>query len=493
MIEKIKLSLLQLFALVFTLTFSFIFAEALVRPNDTFLAMTWWKVGLLAIIIFSFLVIAYRWMNRLEKRGLIIFTVINFFILVLLQAFFIRYFQVNPAWDVGAVYRAALEQKDSFTFLVEYFTLEYPNNIPLFILFILGMRFLDLFGITDYYFYFTIFNAFAIVLTLGCLYWFIHRRLGLVSATWTSLLMLFISPLYMYVPIVYTDTLVMLFPILGLIFYDLFYHSRNGWRYLYLILLGLILAVGVLVKTNAIIIVVAIMIHYMMRKPLKKWIQLLIGIAIPFILVNVIYQGIMSPLYPNGKEELGFPMTHWVMMGLSGKGGYNSADADYTYWLKADQKLTNDQIKDIHIDRIKDRLSDYGIKGFLNHLHQKINYTWAEGTYFVPEKLRREPIDTNGYQPYIFGEKNEIYIYSAQAVHLVILGLMALSGAYLLKNRNSFIYAAAIAIFGNFLFLTIWETRSRYLVLYLPLMMMLCAYAMIYLNKIKIKENLENV
>lgn len=492
MIEKIKLSLLQLFALVFTLTFSFIFAEALFRPNDTFLAMTWWKVGLLAVIIFSFLVIAYRWMNRLGKRGLIIFTVINFFILVLLQAFFIRYFQVNPTWDVGDVYRTALEQKNIFDSLPDYFTVRYPNNIPLFILFILGMRFLDLFGITDYYFYFTIFNAFAIVLTLGCLYWFINRRLGLVSATWTSLLMLFISPLYMYVPIVYTDTLVMLFPILGLIFYDLFYHSRNGWRYLYLILLGLILAVGVLVKTNAIIIVVAIMIHYVMRNPLKKWIQLLIGVALPFILVNVIYQGIMSPLYPNGKEELGFPMTHWVMMGLEGNGGYYHQDVEYTLSLKY-AGLTNEEIKDIHIDRIKDRLSDYGIKGFLNHLHQKINYTWAEGTYFVPEKLRREPIDTNGYQSYIFGEKNEIYIYSAQAVHLVILGLMALSGAYLLKNRNSFLYVAAIAIFGNFLFLMMWETRSRYLVLYLPLMMMLCAYAMAHFNKIKSKESLDNV
>ena len=354
------------------------------------------------------------------------------------------------------------------------------------------MRFLDLFGITDYYFYFTIFNAFAIVLTLGCLYWFIHRRLGLVSATWTSLLMLFISPLYMYVPIVYTDTLVMLFPILGLIFYDLFYHSRNGWRYLYLILLGLILAVGVLVKTNAIIIVVAIMIHYVMRNPLKKWIQLLIGVAVPFILVNVIYQGIMSPLYPNGKEELGFPMTHWVMMGLEGNGGYYHQDVEYTLSLKY-AGLTNKEIKDIHIDRIKDRLSDYGIKGFLDHLHKKINYTWAEGTYFVPEKLRREPINTNGYQSYIFGEKNEIYIYSAQAVHLVILGLMALSGAYLLKNRSSFLYVAAIAIFGNFLFLMMWETRSRYLVLYLPLMMMLCAYAMAHFNKIKSKESLDNV
>lgn len=492
MIEKIKLSLLQLFALVFTLTFSFIFAEALVRPNDTFLAMTWWKVGLLAIIIFSFLVIAYRWMNRLGKRGLIIFTVINFFILVLLQAFFIRYFQVNPTWDVGDVYRTALEQKNIFDSLPDYFTVRYPNNIPLLTFFILGMRFLDLFGITDYYFYFTIFNAFAIVLTLGCLYWFINRRLGLVSATWTSLLMLFISPLYMYVPIVYTDTLVMLFPILGLIFYDLFYHSRNGWRYLYLILLGLILAVGVLVKTNAIIIVVAIMIHYVMRNPLKKWIQLLIGVALPFILVNVIYQGIMSPLYPNGKEELGFPMTHWVMMGLEGNGGYYHQDVEYTLSLKY-AGLTNEEIKDIHIDRIKDRLSDYGIKGFLDHLHKKINYTWAEGTYFVPEKLRREPINTNGYQSYIFGEKNEIYIYSAQAVHLVILGLMALSGAYLLKNRNSFLYVAAIAIFGNFLFLMMWETRSRYLVLYLPLMMMLCAYAMAHFNKIKSKESLDNV
>ena len=492
MVIKIKSILLQLFLLVFTATFAFIFTDALIHPNATFLQMSGWEVGGLACLIAAFFYFAYRGMRKLSTRGLMVVSLVNLVLLVLLQLFFIRYFQVNPTWDVGDVYRAALEQKDSFYALSDYFTIKYPNNIPLLIVFILGMRFLDLFGVTNYYFYFTFVNALVILVSMGGLYWLIHRHFGLVSATWASLLMLFMTPLYMYVPIVYTDTLVMIFPILGLILYDLFYHSTDRRRYVYLILLGLVLSLGVLVKTNAIILVVAILIHYLMMNPMKRWIQLLIGIALPFFIVNTIYQSRISPLYPTEKSELGFPMTHWVMMGLDGNGGYSSKAVEFSDDLKH-QGLTNNEIKEVHINKIKNCLSGYGVKGFLGHLHQKINYTWAEGTYFIPEKLSRQPIDSNPYQTYIFGGKNSVYIYLAQAVHLVILGLTTLSGFYLFKNRNSFIYVAAIAIFGNFLFLLIWESRSRYLVLYLPLMMMLCTYAMASLNKNQMKESLENV
>lgn len=492
MIEKIKLHLLQVFAAMFVITFAFIFTDALIHPNATFLQMSGWKVGGLACLIAAFFYFAYRGMKTLSTRGLMIVSLVNLVLLVLLQLFFIRYFQVNPTWDVGDVYWTVLEQKDSFYALPDYFTIKYPNNIPLLIIFILGMRFLDLFGVTNYYFYFTFVNAFVILLSMGGLYWLIHRHFGLVSATWASLLMLFMTPLYMYVPIVYTDTLVMIFPILGLILYDLFYHSTDRRRYVYLILLGLVLSIGVLVKTNAIILVVAILIHFLMMNPMKRWIQLLIGIALPFFIVNTIYQSRISPLYPTEKSELGFPMTHWVMMGLDGNGGYSSKDVDFSNSLKY-EGLTNNEIKEIHIKQIKNRLSDYGVNGFLSHLHQKINYTWAEGTYFIPEKLSRQPIETNVYQAYVFGDKNHPYLYAVQAIQLVMLGLMTISGVYLFKNRHSFVSVMAITLFGNFLFLLIWETRSRYLVLYLPLMMMLCTYAMASLNKNPMKGSREHV
>lgn len=492
MVIKIKSILLQLFLLVFTATFAFIFTDALIHPNATFLQMSGWKVGGLACLIAAFFYFAYRGMKKLSTRGLMLISLVNLALLMMLQLFFIRYFQVNPTWDVGIVYQAALEQKDTFQYLSDYFTIMYPNNIPLLIVFIIGMRFLDLFGVTNYYFYFTFVNAFVILLSMGGLYWLIHRHFGLVSATWASLLMLFMTPLYMYVPIVYTDTLVMIFPILGLILYDLFYHSTGRRRYLYVILLGLVLSIGVLVKTNAIILVVAILIHYLMMNPMKRWIQLLIGIALPFFIVNTIYQSRISPLYPTEKSEIGFPMTHWVMMGLDGNGGYFHEDAEYTNSLKL-EGLTNDQIKDIHLDRIKQKLSDYGGIGFLKHLHRKMNFTWAEGSYFIPEKLSRQPIETNAYQAYVFGDKNHPYLYVVQATHLVMIGLMVISGVYLFKKHHSFINVMAITIFGNFLFLLIWETRSRYLVLYLPLMMMLCTYAMASLNKNPMKGSREHV
>ena len=71
------------------------------------------------------------------------------------SSFFKRYFQIEPSWDVGGGYHSALSVKDGFIVFPEYFTNKYPNNIPLFLVELLGMKILILFYIeTDMYFVF---------------------------------------------------------------------------------------------------------------------------------------------------------------------------------------------------------------------------------------------------------------------------------------------------------------------------------------------------
>ena len=109
----------------------------------------------------------------------------------------------------------------------------------------------------------------------------------------------------------------------------------------------------------------------------------------------------------------------------------------------------------------------------MNFLKEKISFTWGDGTYYAPNKLRREPINTNNMQEYVIGEKNQAYIYLSQFVHIVILIGITISGVMSYK-RYDVIKGIQICIFGVFLFLILWETRSRYLVCYLPLVIV-CA------------------
>lgn len=46
------------------------------------------------------------------------------------------------------------------------------------------------------------------------------------------------------------------------------------------------------------------------------------------------YKLAIKPLIPVASSEVGFPKTHWVMMGLKGLGGYDDEDTNMTRFLK---------------------------------------------------------------------------------------------------------------------------------------------------------------
>ena len=474
--EKIKLILLSMFNVLFIGVFSYVLIDTVLHPSQVFTIMNPWIVLLISLIMFFILYGVYRTLSRLSKKSLIIFSCFNFLVLIGLQVFFLRYFQVEPSWDVGAVYHSALSVKDGFTFFPEYFTDKYPNNIPLFLVELLGMKLLSLLHIENYYYVFTFANALVMTLTMGCFYWFIKRRLGLVAATWGSFFMLFITPLYTYTTIFYTDTTVMIFMILGVLLYDLFYHAKNRSRYMWLLLMSLVLAIGVLLKANVIILLVAILIHFVMTNNYKSWLGFFTGSLVPFFVVTLLYQQLITPYYPVEKAEIGYPVTHWIMMGSEGRGTYSATDDEFTNDLKLNQGLSNEQIKEVHFEIIKNRLTKNGFSGFMKHLKEKINFTWAEGTYFAPEKLSRLPVSENVYQPYIWGDAKVYFVYFCQAVQVVMLALIVVSGLKLFRKKSVFEIVLSIAIFGTFLFLLIWETRSRYLIVALPLIMAVCVY-----------------
>ena len=478
LVEKIKVTLLSIFNVLFIGTFSYILINAALFPNQYVEKMNAWIVIIMAIVLFFILFGCYKVLKKFSKKSLMVISGINFLIFIALQIFFFKYFQVKPSWDVGAIYNEALKHQEYIGNLSSYFTIRYPNNIPMLLAEIYGMRILSLFGIENFYQVFTAFNAIIVLCSMFGLYYLSYRRVGLLGATWGSLLMLIVTPLYTYTPIFYTDTLVMPFVIFGVLLYDIFYHSKGKIRYLWLVILSVLLAVGVLFKANAIIFVVAMFIHYVMTRNYQQWLSFLGVFIIPFVLINFSYQQLVTPLYPMEKSEVGFPTTHWIMMGTFDKGGYYNKDVQFTESLKVEQGLSNKEITKIHLGIIKERLTENGFQGFIKHINKKLNYTWAEGTYFAPVKLSRQPLEENPYATYIYGESRSAFVYFCQAVQLNILGLLVFAGFKLFTKKTTFEIVLSITLFGTFLFLLIWETRSRYLVLMLPVMIAMCTYGM---------------
>lgn len=492
---NIQSILMRIFNSVFILVFVYIIFNILTQSSVLwgFFKPITLTIGSL-IFICLFLMINH-WLSKVSKKTLVGLTFVNFIILFLLQLFFFRYFRVNPSWDFGAIFNSALSTVESpgDIILDRYFYFKYPNNIPIYLMYVWVIRFLNSINVNDYLSFFIILNIMIVSLSVVLTYYFIYLRYGLKCSTLFSYLMLFITPFYTYTTIVYTDTLVMIFPILAILIYFLFNQSKGVKRYAWLLLLGGILAIGTMIKTNVIITLVAILIHYLMTN--KGWnvVISIIVLVLSFYSVTSIYRQEISQYSPIAQEEMGFPATHWIFMGLHDQprrpGGYNDDVVKQTEALKL-SGLTNQEISKSHLEAIKEKLDDYGIRGYLRFLSRKINYTWGDGTYYATNKLARQPIEDNLFQSYVFGDKSEPFVIACQTIQVVMLGLVLVAGIGLFKSTHEFEQVLTILLFGLFLFLLIWEARSRYLVLYIPVISVLAIYGFSqlnsYLKKIKV-------
>ena len=77
--------------------------------------------------------------------------------------------------------------------------------------------------------------------------------------------------------------------------------------------------------------------------------------------------------------------------------------------------------------------------------------------------------------------QNKWFYYLVTSYHLVILITILISSIYYKKDFN---LISRISLFGLFLFLLIWETRSRYLINYLPIMQIIAFEGVEYLYRI---------
>lgn len=472
---KIKKTLMMLFNIVFIITFGYITIDAMIRPSTLFASMNPLIILICAGILLFLMMKLNTYFEKLSHRTLLFITIGSFLLMFALQLFFIKFFKVTPLWDFGTVYVSALNAQDGFTQFDSYFYDCYPNNIPLFLFETGVLQLFKLLGITNDYTAFMLINIGFVQLALICLYVFIERRYGIARATLFSLFSLLITPLYSYSTIFYTDTLSMIFPILSLLLYDIFYHSKKNSKYIVLLLLAVVITLGTLMKMNVIILAVGIMIHYVMTQKGLKGIIPTVMIFGTLLLTNSSYHKAIEPYVPIEMDRMGYPMTHWVMMGLKDNGSYNGDDDAFTAFLKNEYHLAQEDITKEHLTVIKERLQAFGVRGFVTHLRNKLNFTWADGTYYAPDKLMRHPLQDNVFQNYVFGNQNQVFVYLSQISHVLMLSLILVGGISLFK-KEGFESVMSITLFGIMLFLLIWETRSRYLVLFIPMMIALASH-----------------
>ena len=192
-------------------------------------------------------------------------------------------------------------------------------------------------------------------------------------------------------------------------------------------------------------------------------------VTLPFPIGALSLAALHSPWLPAYDREKAIPWQHWVMMGLSGDGGYN--DDDYKLTLEGEDYSARVQIAQTEIVR---RVEEMGPGGLLSHGLDKLSYIFGDGLYYAPMKLDIGSVHKgNLLQAYFIQGMRHTgrAVYAALGVQAALLAGLAVAGVRSAFQRRHRATVLRVAVLGLALFLLLWEARSRYLVNFLPVML----------------------
>jgi len=351
-----------------------------------------------------------------------------------------------------------------------------------------------------------ILNILCIDTTYIILYLLIRKMYNNKIAIFSLVIFLCFLPILIYTPIFYSDTLSL--PI-GILFIYLFMFIKNNKRIekkeiIISILLGTLLFLSKEIKITTCFIFVSIIFYNNFKISLTKNIKVCSIIFITFIMLSLSFNFIViknknfafnTTLY--GK----YPYTHWIMMGVedidadnscrNSYGGYNLND----YIFSQSFKTGNDAMKPDLNEYFK-RVSKMGIIGYPSFLYKKAVNAWGDGSYFSLKAISIKPKNENSFIRNTFNNyfiKN-IILYYMQGIQIAFILLTIINSIYILrKKKKDDLIPIKTSIFMLFIFLLIWENRSRYLLNYIPLFIIIIINEINYLYnffaKIKLKKH----
>ena len=454
------------------------------------------KYSVFFIVIVSIMYGGYNWVKRnkdfcLEhicftkrKEQFFYFLLLIAFFLMLLIAFSLEV-DVYNTWDYGQLIRSAYETVINGKLENTAYFARYPNNS--FYMLILSSYFkcISAFAKDNIYNYL---NATipinCILVALSILFTYLTAKIFLTekAAFRCGMIMLGLSPLYVYSTIAYTDVFAIFPASLILFLYmkgktEKIYRKRMVW----FCLLAMLTAVGYKIKATLIIFFVAIVIDisFSIIKRRKYFLMLIIYISVFFVSIGACTTVSTEFLYNNGvtegmRQEEEFPITHWFMMGINPRysGGFNQEDVDYTK-----SHIGRESKVSANITEIEERLKNMKAGGTIKHvLIKKVARMWGSGDCSGSDYVSRLPRSNNIWRQVfsLGGHYNYIYRLCAQLYYAFVIMAIFRTAVSVMKNREiNKGFMVELTFLGVFMFFLIWECNSRYLFVFLPVLVLL--------------------
>lgn len=439
-----------------------------------------------------------EWLEHcMNKYSIVTIAVFFMTVQIVLQAYVGYEMAVTPAGDRNIIFKQASEMALHNVFKTSdeynFYFLRYPNNQLLLMLETVWFMMLKAVGITNFLYGNMALNIIAIDLSIILCMVIVYRKYGRNPAILFQIMTVIFVPFYTYVPFVYTDTLVL--PVVAglLLCYELLeeHWNKKGTEEIagfgiILCVMGVLTWIGYALKPTVAIITLACFIHMVIAKNWKRGLINSLVIMLVFGTCINTFNTVMDKMEVVDQTDYdteNFPYSHWIMMGLQGTGNYSLKDREYTssFETKKDKEKAN-------IAMIRKRLKEYGIKGLLLHQYIKAVATWSNGKYDMEFHLQRQPKRNSWLQGLFFKDGIFYPLYDGyctiyQCMLLVFIMISVIYGFRTKETGSAVMWK--LALFGLFLFLSIWETKSRYVMQFVPVMLLITIDMFV-----KIKKNL---
>lgn len=387
-------------------------------------------------------------------------------------------FSVHPSWDFGVIVKSARQLTEGEKLGI-YF-ISYPNNIFIVTLLAFLGKLLKPSLIV-----YICFNIAVITLSQYFIYRIAAKVAGKSMALIGLLAAVLFFPYIFYAPIVYTDTLSLIFLVFPL---NLLLDQQGQLRSRVSIILtaSAVFAFGVLLKGLLIVFVIAFSLTLLIF--LKKWNRLYF--IVPLAILLLVQSVFSFCIYGSGivdRQQVtrySFPVTHWIVMGQNQPhyGKYLRSDVNHTENLL--KTHSRNAVIRIQLNQLRDRITQRGWAGNFHFLVEKLSETWTDGTYYALNVLKRKPVFPKNFQ-HLIQQPVASIVQGYARIQLLVLMTGVLLAAR--SKRNAFLIFSMLSVIGFFFFLIIWETRSRYLVSLTPLLILLSMIG--YFNQSADAEN----
>ncbi len=428
------------------------------------------------VVVLCFLYFKYMKHNfRLDfTKAWVVLQVLS----VVVMTFMTYKLAVEPSWDWGSLVTTAYNYvNDGIIDNVVYYARYTNNQFWLTVLIYLFRLVKFICPVAEFSVFKTISSVISVIfvqITITFLYLTVRRLWGDKIAFVFGIITVSCLPFYLYAQFAYTDTPAMMLMSIATYLYLRF--SKSNKKPVYSIILGLLGGLVFHVKVMGFILFIAIAIDMVLKcKDIKKTIVNIVAYGISIVAVVVSLSAVVSaniPISDEMHDRYKYPPTHWIMMGLNGEGGYDVQDVVFTM----SHDTYNDRIE-ANLEQIKIRLKEKGIKGTLEHVFStKLARTWGNTCMGGDDYIGRMPLIENGKFQKFFTDTGDWHwvclVYTGIYHIIMIAGLFVYGIITVLKKGSSNITFLMLSLIGITVFLSIWECNSRYLLIYLPVILL---------------------